>query len=75
MSTYGATRSQWVNRCSTEVISGNLKLHCIISKYWDGAGGWNACSHKTPYMVTTIADDDLATQGAMESTAMVLTYL
>ena len=42
----------------------------IISQIWDYSGSWN--SSVWNLLVNIIADDDLAMQGARESTATVL---
>ena len=56
----------------------NMFASSIISHQWDGAGCWNPSTWKTmtslSYMFNTMAADDLATQGARSSAAMILTH-
>ena len=71
------TRRRWVNPFQTQNISGkNIFAHFIKFQPWNGTDSWHSSSYKTlirlSYAVNSIAVDDLATQGAMASAAMVV---
>ena len=69
-----------IHLCGAECIWEIIKT-CLqffhISRYWDGKCSWNLSSWKRMinllYIINIIAADDLATQGARASAAMVLT--
>ena len=56
----------------------NIFLCSFMSWYWYSAGSWDRSPWKTgthvSYIVNIVTADDLATQGATVSVAMVLTY-
>ena len=80
MSQYGVTRPHWVKPCHAEfILRNNNFARFITSQYWDGSSHWNPPSWKTRTClfctVNIITADDLATQGARPSAAMVQTML
>ena len=80
LSPIGVSRPQWVNLYvlkGFEKIWRHISMISITCQNVGGASSWNLSSRKTrssfSYIISAMAADDLATEGARASTAMVLT--
>ena len=79
---YQVSMCQHINLLHAKFSKRNINkyntFHVIPPKWYD-KGSWNPFSSKTRaylfYIVNIMAGDALATQGAMASKAMILTYL
>ena len=71
-------RGRWVNPCRAQIISGSRRNYLHFFNYRSTLGNCKASSWKTKtccsHMVSIIAADDLAMQGARKSAALSLTY-
>ena len=73
------TRPEWTHYHAAFIYKKhkNVFIFSIISEHFDGTCSWNLSWRKTgmhlSYVINIMAADDLATQGARASAAMVLT--